>query len=641
MFTQPHYPQPFPVQPPYAQPVQLSQPPYTQPPFAQPVPSHFTHLPQPPRAPAHTYPFPPYAHAAAGSSSQIPVNPPPFQATYPSRPPMSFPNNPLPNPFPRRCHMCGGTEGVDLAHPINIRLCPETLRLIRENAIMFHPKLGRLTFPDGSDFPPFSMCPNGWASLFPSTGQRDAAPHPSSAATCALLGVYYDDMPIYSKPRETRSADASSSCFPVITRSQSKAGPEAAAKHKSVRFADDDPPSAASHRQDTPISQIRPKDSTTTEHVHSTSQPAAPSAPLPINTEDGWLREQRSKRRATVEDAKDEDAPHTTHSQRQHPTRIPPRNSSVKFTSDIQESVSFDDIQSQILGARVSLTLRELMAMAPSLQKRIANLVKTRREVDFKAVAINTATSLSPSKLTATDSEPIAIASPASQGASFPSVTFATDRVLPDDTIRQLAELIADSPSDPNLEASITFVQGQEELTDLLQRYAASIALGQPRKFAMVSGFVTFVFGDQKAVFLIDTGSELNLVNHSLWKRTGPTMDPDGARWNLRGIGGEFVSLLGCITDAPVQLSGKNFDHHFFVSGGPTSPQHDGILGQPWLSHFSAQIGYTQGGSVELTVFPTGIKTGPSISLSIATATHPRNAESLVLTGCFEFNEDF
>ncbi|KAJ3474307.1 hypothetical protein NLI96_g12533 [Meripilus lineatus] len=52
----------------------------------------------------------------------------------------------------RRCYMCDGVEGSTLTHPIGIRQCPETERLIKDGLIEFN-KIGRLVKADGSDLP--------------------------------------------------------------------------------------------------------------------------------------------------------------------------------------------------------------------------------------------------------------------------------------------------------------------------------------------------------------------------------------------------------------------------------------------------------------------------------------------------------
>ncbi|KDQ48941.1 hypothetical protein JAAARDRAFT_43161 [Jaapia argillacea MUCL 33604] len=57
---------------------------------------------------------------------------------------------------------------------------------------------------------------------------------------------------------------------------------------------------------------------------------------------------------------------------------------SYRFTSDVQESVSIEEIQRQILDTSVTLPLRSILATSPELRKRIVNLTKTRREYTTK-----------------------------------------------------------------------------------------------------------------------------------------------------------------------------------------------------------------------------------------------------------------
>ncbi|PIL28588.1 hypothetical protein GSI_08629 [Ganoderma sinense ZZ0214-1] len=596
-----------------SQPAQPSQPSVSFPtsvgapahfPHSVPQPHHFTHHVPPQGA----YQFPPYGQVAAGSSSMQQNAPPIAGPSYPYRPPIaSLPTNPS---GPRRCHMCGGCEGIDLKHPLGLRFCPDVLYLTEKGTLHFNPVNGRLGYVNGPDLPPYTLYPSGWRVLFPAL--QNPSQMGGQPASCASLEVYYDDKPLSC----SYSSDAGSSfAFPVLTRSQAKARPDTG---KNVRFEDE----VGDIRDPPPGGPVQPKDSSTVDPVSRSAPPSNTAPPPAINTEKGWRREQRDKRTPSVEDDKEDDN-QPPPARPQHPTRVPPRSSGVKFTSEIQDSVSFDSVQDELLGTKVTLTLREVVAIAPSLQKQIANLVKTRREFDHKPASIHAGTA-------AVDI--ISLESPATQAASSqPSITLTSDRILPENTVRQLAELVAETSTDGVLEAEISFVQGREQLADLLERYAASIALGHPRKVAMISGYVTVIFGDQRAIFLVDSGSELNIVNYSLWKRTSLKMDPDGARWSLRGIGGQFVTLLGCVLDAPVQVNGRNFDHHFFISTSPGSSQHEGILGQPWLSHFSAQISYAQGGDVELTVYSTGAKSGPSVSLTIASANHPRNVESVVM----------
>ena len=81
----------------------------------------------------------------------------------------------------------------------------------------------------------------------------------------------------------------------------------------------------------------------------------------------------------------------------------------------------------------------------------------------------------------------------------------------------------------------------------------------------------------------------------------------------------------------PVQINGKNFDHHFFVSTMEHG-RYDGILGELWLQWFSADIKHDRFSPTYLQAFPSGDKTGAFISVAITNYKDPRNADKLVLT---------
>ena len=153
------------------------------------------------------------------------------------------------------------------------------------------------------------------------------------------------------------------------------------------------------------------------------------------------------------------------------------------------------------------------------------------------------------------------------------------------------------------------------------------------RHFTVVAGIVDGVFGNQPVRFLLDSGSEMNLISDSVWKACNPrpAIDDDGRRWSLKGIGGEEIPLHGCVRDAPVQLDGRNFDHHFFVSPR-RHPQYDGILGQPWFLWYSAVLNYQRDGDVYLRAFVSGDQAGASITVRIVRQADKRNADRLTLT---------
>ncbi|KAI0704768.1 hypothetical protein C8Q76DRAFT_588449, partial [Earliella scabrosa] len=444
----------------------------------------------------------------------------------------------------RTCWMCGRSEQTGLTHAIGLRFCPETQRLLREKRIVFHPETGRVVNKDLSEFPPPAQLPYGIAAYLDSLARSGVREQPPHLANAHSIGLLRDGAPVVSYATCPPSAHSAYS-HPVTTRSKAAQSP--ATKHVHFEASDSDAEPQPSQQRREPAPAPTP------------SLSSLPNPP-PVNTREGWQGSQHNKPSFKAG------------------ARAPP----VRFTSDVQESVSVDALQEQLLSTRIEMSLREALAIAPSLQKRFGALVKVRRESDGATRTVAQAA------LTEVDVTP------------------------------------------PSLEAAVSFEQGVELLEDVVERYAASVSLGQPRQYAMVSGLCEGVFGDQRVTFLVDTGSELNLINQDVWKRTNLDLDRDGARWSLRGLGGAPVTLLGCIRDAPIQLGGKNFDHHFFVSTAERTV-YDGILGQPWLSYFAAEVSYETSGDSSLTAYPSRSRSGPSVTLQICTAGHPRNADRLVL----------
>ncbi len=502
--------------------------------------------------------------------------------------PQGFPNSTVPPQFnvmqgsgpphyqprsfaSRICYVCGKTEGMDLDHLLGTHRCPETTRLIQDGLVIFSPVSGRLSYPNGQPLPSTDHMPHGIAAFLrdpsrsaqqqpPAQPRRDPPPHQASVMS---VGLCLDGRPVLSYPSVASVSLGQAHAFPVSTRSQAKL------PSKSVHWQDTPPHTAAAD----PLPSLP-------------TLPPTSSRPPSVNTEKGWRDAQKEKSRV----------PPASYDDSTSRGRATGRQSPLRFTSDVQDSVSVASMEDHILGTRVTLTLRECLGMSTSLQKRMAALVKTRR--DFGS----------------TQRPPESATAHASANAAS----------------------VADSSSAaPHLEAEISFTQGSEHLDDLLDRYAASVALADSRQFAMVSGVIQVVFAGRKADFLVDSGSELNLASQRLYDPKVMKLDKDGSRWTLRGIGGDPIPLLGCALDVPVQLGGRNFDHHFFISSSHYG-SHDGILGQPWLSFFAARFEYSRDGATTLRVHPSGNTDGPSVAVQMCPPRHPRNADRLVLTSRVE-----
>ena len=168
---------------------------------------------------------------------------------------------------------------------------------------------------------------------------------------------------------------------------------------------------------------------------------------------------------------------------------------------------------------------------------------------------------------------------------------------------------------------SLEFDESTESKEDILIHYvsAVKIHLTPQPLFAMVTGRFRGKFAGIDIVFMIDTGSELNLMAQEFYDRMNLAIDLDGTRWSLKGINGRPVPLGGCVCDAEIKISGRRFDHHVFVSREGTGKQ-EIILGQPWLQWYLASIQYTRQGAMNMQIWQdrdgdeiNGSQQGPSI----------------------------
>jgi len=103
----------------------------------------------------------------------------------------------------------------------------------------------------------------------------------------------------------------------------------------------------------------------------------------------------------------------------------------------------------------------------------------------------------------------------------------------------------------------LEFDKSTESKEDMMIRYASAVKIHlmlQPL-FAMVMGQFRGKFAGLDVVFMIDTGSELNLMAQEFYNRTNLAIDLDGTRWSLKGINGWPVPLGGCIHDAEIKIS--------------------------------------------------------------------------------------
>ena len=219
---------------------------------------------------------------------------------------------------------------------------------------------------------------------------------------------------------------------------------------------------------------------------------------------------------------------------------------SYHFTSDIQEMYDLDKIvQEKVNKTLVHLELGELLAISAFLQKSVSNMMKTHREYVSKPVVANIVEVLKEADWAEEE-----ILSPELVGG-YDSDDEDYYRSLP------AAESFMNS-SFVESHVSLEFDESRESKEDILIRYASvvKVHLTPQPLFAMVTGRFRGKFMGLDAVFMIDTGSELNLIGQEFYDRTNLVIDLDSTRWSLKGINGRPVPLGGCVRDAEIKISG-------------------------------------------------------------------------------------
>ena len=578
-------------------------------------------------------------------------------------------NNAGPSTHPppeRRCFIC------DRIHRVGVQqYCEEAPRLVEEGLAKFAPN-GRLMRPDGSDLP--RSPPNGGGvsrvlreerrvsqNLKGKAGERrDSPPHMAHYASLQTGGEDFfikDVFAISSSPPTafpvTRSQAKDPRFDPMKGNRHDKRTNEEPARtqtpihrkappvpststpqpaqpsnpqptpHSTVPQPVSQPPTTSREPPCEPLQQRRPSERLTEPRktqipqprsdptppqvrppIHKTSpEPTKVQPPLhPSNTEEGW----RSRKMAPKNDATPRDDV-----EMQDGMRPPPKTTGgYHFTSTIQDMVDGDVVQAKILKTLITLPLKEVIGISADLQKRFAGLTKTRREYSSKTV----------------------IAEP--MDSYYETDTAYIEEVNEEREVNDYDYEDGQETTAPAYSTVHLSYREDEDLDSVLLRYSSAVKLVTSPLFAMTTGRFGGTLAGQEVTFMVDSGSELNLMSEDLHGRTGIAIDLDGARWSLKGINGGAVPLIGCCREVPVAIGGHRFDHHFFVNS--ETGKQDVILGQPWLQWYTAALLYSRSGAVEMKVWKAGDRESgerPTISIRLCAANAPRNSDQLVMKG--------
>jgi hypothetical protein len=325
--------------------------------------------------------------------------------------------------------------------------------------------------------------------------------------------------------------------------------------------------------------------------------------PHPSNTEEAWRAQKNTPKNTPFSPtAPREDV------EMNNATKPPTKTTGgYHFTLTVQDMINGDVIQAKILDTMVTLPLKEIIGISADLQKRFAGLTKTRREYTTKAVV----------------TEPM-------EDSRYVDTAYIEDYDYEGDSDYQ-DESVEVTPAYSTVHLSYT---EDEDLDNVLLWYSSAVKVVISPLFAMTTGRFSGNLAGQDVTFMVDSGSELNLISEELHTQTGIAIDLDGARWSLKGINGGAVPLVGCCREVPVTIGGHRFDHHFFVNS--ETGKQDVILGQPWLQWYTAALLYSRSGAVEMKVWKKGDreeKECPTISIRLCAANAPRNSDRLVMQG--------
>ncbi|PIL30702.1 hypothetical protein GSI_06870 [Ganoderma sinense ZZ0214-1] len=518
--------------------------------------------------------------------------------------PANIPANPgLQQQRPLRCVMCGQAPPT---HVIGFRNCPELANLVNEGRVRLDPMTNRYVMSaDGSDLP---RAPNGHPGGV-AAYIRSLTPTPPTTrvAGAAHAAVIFPDGSTFA----TLTASHIAGSDPKL-----RSGKEYDASGRyDPKKRPDDKPSARQRAQPPPqpsgSSAPQPGPSTGPAGPSTPMQtPAAPPAPTapspsppvaspptsappvpPINREEGWkqsLPKNKGKEREHDPDVIMKDtAPKPRDKDKSTPT------TGYRNMSELESSVDVQCVYETVLGqTAISLPLRDLLGIAPGLLDRIHEATRRKRVPKNQTAQTSVIES---------DGVPIVVAVPAAASPLRGATLINTDS---EDHDQQIAQAFFAGQGSPSV---------------------------RDRFLAMSVGVLSGTICGIQFRLMIDSGSELNLGDNSVPDRTQLPLDYLGSSWSLRGIQGGPEQLLGYLSNAPIFIGGHEFADHLFISPNDSIGETFSIiLGQPFLTHYSARLDYSPSGRSMLYLWTRQDKergARPTVGIAITLPNDPRNRE--------------
>ncbi|GLB41123.1 hypothetical protein LshimejAT787_0903380 [Lyophyllum shimeji] len=443
-------------------------------------------------------------------------------------------------------------------HRLGVRFCPDAKRLIEEQLAMFNPS-GRFVRADGSDLPNSRGTGHGVAKLLRDERQaqqhlkgkgcadiRDQPPHLSNFAGLQFDGRDVMDDEVYGVSAASTVPAWRATASPA-TRSGKESVRHDPLKRPAPKPKPDQPVIPRITQTDNDAQRSKTKDTVTGANPQvSTSLPQKPKptiakptqTPPAINTKEGYRNAKRAPKDVEMRDGTSRNPP-------------PKAGPTYHFTSSIQESFDALALQEQILSTPITLTLGSLLGSSPEMQRRFANLTKTRREYTEKSdkpVVAHLVEALENDPNEDNEDECV----------WFTAQADADDDAPDSDDEEEYEAIFSPTVVKSESRVQVDYDPNVDDEDDIYARYASAVRMHVQPLYAMVTGRFRGKFAGQWVFFMVDCGSELNIVGMELYEKTTLPIDLDGTRWSLKGINGGPVPLGGCLRDAPVTPGAKD-----------------------------------------------------------------------------------
>ena len=455
------------------------------------------------------------------------------------------------------CYLCNKSG----THQLGITNCPKLSALIGEGFVKYNEQ-GKVVKKDGSPLPWAAIGSGGIAKVLRDKWTTDKGKARESNEACFTGSSYTNHVELLYEGQGVLSDDTVGLAFGnnniayPVTHQQKKDLRMDPLKHGGEKNKITKVPPVPDKWQTNVVPPQKPK---ATDNVVMKDIPAK-LQPHPANMEQGWKDQSKAKRQS--EPRTNDEANKT-------------KGGGWHFSSIIQDSIDGADVQDHILNTQVMLMLKEILGVSVDLQKRFSNLVRTKR-IDNQ---VKNSLILHDFQHDRDCDQMIQINK--------------TTWVNSEESYSQAD--VSDTPFVP-AKAQLSF-DLNNDVMNIMSCYAHLVMVDIPNTLAFTTGRFEAWLGRHKIVFMLDTGSELNLISESFFWWTSLTMEVNSIQWSLKGVNSDAVPLVSLLQNVEVDISGHWFNHHFFVSSEGTGNQ-DVILGQPWLVWYMANISYMRKGSM-------------------------------------------